>query len=839
MAKIRLNKLPGGFEVKNGKVVKKLQQGGMTTGDQFDYSLVTGGYKYGGNTFNTDKDVSVRYSLSSVPREVANLEAEGGETVLTDLNDDGKFGLYNITGPRHSQGGVPMYLPEQSFVFSDTKAMKFNKNELAEFGVESRKGMTPADVSKKFQLNEFIGAMADPFVDDIQLKSAELMRDKNQMSLSKLAFGQEQKKQFRDGVPVTAHPYLMSQGIDPIEFTQKVERITAEQAAEKMFEALPPNQRAQVMALREMMGNAEQQQAKYGLEKYQNLGETNEVKLFNPSPSSADLIGYNFPLFDAAMGKNQPWFNWDLNNNNIPDWLERVESTNQSDQPAVTSEEKADASRNNNTDKPADKSKSKGKSKSNNDKTKVALDEEYNAYLEKEYGFSIPTDKINVINYRPKQRFDKETGNYGDAQDNLEGWLSNWSSRYGEEKMQELLDSRKDYPAGVRNPKIAAFQTWVNKEHIPTTVAAIQQERIDKGYEPLNEDQLANLQKDFIDKFGFPGADGTAEGVDGRLGTFTTSRLPINYDLPEKEKEKEKEEVKDLDDPNIPYEVAKPELDFYTQDLYKGAAIAMRDRDMFMPFRRELERPRVDYVLNDPTREIANINEQFSIASNVLGAFGGRQGLDASLSKQTGTAMTKAANVFAKNKAFNINTINRGKMVKGQFDAKFELEDATRDDFEYDATQATLQQRLNERNADNADFADWQADALTNAVGAYNLSSLYDQFNIDPIRGGAIDFTDGRPLTGSKKQNAEAIRQQRLKDMQTLYNQFGKDGVTKDMLKYYTEGIVQDDSPSGNRANMYGIDPEMLAQINAASGRAKKGTEIKPYALPFYTGKTI
>ena len=104
----------------------------------------------------------------------------------------------------------------------------------------------------------------------------------------------------------------------------------------------------------------------------------------------------------------------------------------------------------------------------------------------------------------------------------------------------------------------------------------------------------------------------------------------------------------------------------------------MRDRDMFMPFRRELERPRVDYVLNDPTREIANINEQFSIAADALGAFGGRQGLDASLSKQTGRAMRDAANVFTQNKAFNIGTINRGKMVQGQLDAKFELEDASK-----------------------------------------------------------------------------------------------------------------------------------------------------------------
>jgi len=208
MAKIRLKKLPDGFEIKDGKVIKKMQHGGMMTGDQSDYGLVTSPYNFGNDQFNNTDDNNVRYSLSSVPREMANLEAEGGETVLTDLNNDGKFGLYNINGPRHSKGGVPMYLPEQSFVFSDTPKMKFNRQELAEFGIESRKKMTPAKVSKKYQLNEFIGAMADPFADNITVKSAELMLDKNHMSLSKLAFGQEQKKKFADGINKSENMFM-------------------------------------------------------------------------------------------------------------------------------------------------------------------------------------------------------------------------------------------------------------------------------------------------------------------------------------------------------------------------------------------------------------------------------------------------------------------------------------------------------------------------------------------------------------------------------------------------------------------------------------------------------
>lgn len=138
MAKVRINKLPKGFHIVDGKVKKKAlkRDGGMVTGDQADYGLITTPQEYYGQTnFNNDLDDSVRYSLSSVPRDEANIEAEGGETVLTDLSGDGQFGLYSITGPRHSSGGVPMYLPEQSFIYSDTAGLKMDRNELAEFGI--------------------------------------------------------------------------------------------------------------------------------------------------------------------------------------------------------------------------------------------------------------------------------------------------------------------------------------------------------------------------------------------------------------------------------------------------------------------------------------------------------------------------------------------------------------------------------------------------------------------------------------------------------------------------------------------------------------------------------
>ena len=223
MAKIKIDSLPEGFEFKDGQIIESMQSGGKVTGDQSNYGLVTTNPSM---DVNENGSEDVRYSLSKVPRDQANIEAEGGETVLTDLNGDGNFGLYDINGPRHANGGVPMYLPEQSFVYSDYNKLKFDKQEMAEMGVESKKKMTPAKISKKFGLNEYYGKIKDPYADSIQIKSAELMMDKNKMKLSQLAFMQESKKNFEDGVPYSSYPFLMKQGIDPIEFTQQVLIVT-------------------------------------------------------------------------------------------------------------------------------------------------------------------------------------------------------------------------------------------------------------------------------------------------------------------------------------------------------------------------------------------------------------------------------------------------------------------------------------------------------------------------------------------------------------------------------------------------------------------------------------
>ena len=62
----------------------------------------------------------------------------------------------------------------------------------------------------------------------LKLVSAESMIDKNKLKLSQIAFMQESKKDFEDGVPLAAYPFLISKEINPEEFVAKVEQVNAE-----------------------------------------------------------------------------------------------------------------------------------------------------------------------------------------------------------------------------------------------------------------------------------------------------------------------------------------------------------------------------------------------------------------------------------------------------------------------------------------------------------------------------------------------------------------------------------------------------------------------------------
>lgn len=210
MARVRIVKKP---TAKTGLEVR-MQAGLYGTNGNRQFSLPTqiDSQKY------SEPDTEVRNTLQSVPRNMANLEAEKGETAV--VNIDGFPAHFNIGGKRHSQGGTPLNLPDDSFIFSDTAKMKIKDPEiLKQFGMSLKSGgYTPADIAKKYQINKFRKMLADPETDDLQRSTAEMMIANYNEKLAKLALAQESKKGFPQGMPAIAQPYLQAHNIDPAQY---------------------------------------------------------------------------------------------------------------------------------------------------------------------------------------------------------------------------------------------------------------------------------------------------------------------------------------------------------------------------------------------------------------------------------------------------------------------------------------------------------------------------------------------------------------------------------------------------------------------------------------------
>ena len=159
-------------------------------------------------------------SLYPVPRDEANLEAEGGETVFGDINGDGFPESNVIRGKRHSEGGVPLNLPDETFIFSDFKEMKIKDPELLKmFGKnrskksKSKKGYTPAQLAKQYDINKYRQMLQDPDEDKLAKRTAEIMIENYNKKLGALSLAQEAQKGFPQGIPAVARPYMESNGI--------------------------------------------------------------------------------------------------------------------------------------------------------------------------------------------------------------------------------------------------------------------------------------------------------------------------------------------------------------------------------------------------------------------------------------------------------------------------------------------------------------------------------------------------------------------------------------------------------------------------------------------------
>ena len=204
------------------------------TGYQVRGSLANDVPAFGGADYNAyigKASPQVRKTMGAVPREEANLEAEGGETLVGDIDGSTFPSFFSIKGPRHSAGGVPMNLPDDTFIFSDTASMKITDPKILKMFNKSPKkgGYTPAELSKSYDINKYRKILQDPESNKMERKTAEMMIKNYVMKLGALAIAQESKKGFPQGIPVIAKPYMEANGITEADLMPEIAKQQQEQ----------------------------------------------------------------------------------------------------------------------------------------------------------------------------------------------------------------------------------------------------------------------------------------------------------------------------------------------------------------------------------------------------------------------------------------------------------------------------------------------------------------------------------------------------------------------------------------------------------------------------------
>jgi type II secretory pathway pseudopilin PulG len=198
--------------------VRIKKQAKARTGYQVQGSLVNDVPAMGGADYNAyigqPKLRESRY-ITADPRDQSNVEAEGGEIVYGDINGDNFPESKIIKGPRHAQGGVPLNLPEDTFIYSDTRSMRIKDPEILQmFGKGgSKKSYTPAELAKPYDINKYRVILEDPNSDAVDRKTAELMIKKFVVKLGCLALKQESMKGFPQGIPAVARPCMEAKGL--------------------------------------------------------------------------------------------------------------------------------------------------------------------------------------------------------------------------------------------------------------------------------------------------------------------------------------------------------------------------------------------------------------------------------------------------------------------------------------------------------------------------------------------------------------------------------------------------------------------------------------------------
>lgn len=722
----------------------------------------------------SEPNVGVKKTLKKADGP-ANLEAEDGETVVTNLNDDGIPEFYKIGGERHYNGGTPLNLPPNSFIFSRDKSMKIKDEDVLKMFTKGYKrgGYTPADISKQYDINDFRKVLADPDSDDLQRKTAEMMIANYNLKLGKLALVQESKKGFPQGIPEISMPYLENMRMNPEEFIQtqgEKDNSGEENMAKYGKEVLPKAQfgRHRVRVIYPPGGG--NMYPMYPM--YPTYGQPGYVQpqgggttTTTTTPTKKQEIPKDAQVIKRSDYKTEEEY-IAARNKAFVDAKGKSVYTQGADgkyytvgsKPLVTDlQSNLDYMRQSFSDpKVAEAFKQKivdayDAEGNLGSRVKGSLTKEQIQAMEPQ----VLVDHFLQLNERNLKTNDLIKGSY-DCFDNATG--------------VKIKGKCEDLPYNSLDEVFVA--AGVPKPADDATIGLQQLTYI--GYKDLLDDNKAGK---ISDKY-----------VSDKLNPFDVSQLGVDDETVARGKGKvskadafytntsagqvgvikgsdyeetlvpdtETEETKTTKNMGPTY-MQEKNAPWWLQDIIKTAG-AFGDQmrvKKYMPWQATPAVYLPEAVLADPNRMLAANAEQANIMAQNLAAFSGPKALSSRTSQIQGQAAKTAADTLSQYANMNVGTVNNLENIRANIMNQAAQNRAGLATQLYDKNTIANQQFDNAKNLARQNLRQSYIDAITNKEMTYNLNQLFPQYQVHPEWGGGIEFDQGRPLTPTDPNSQE------------------------------------------------------------------------------------
>ena len=677
------------------------------TGYQVQGSLANDVPAFGGADYNayigTHKP-QVSKTLTAVPRSAANLEAEGGETVVGNLDGSKMPSFKTIKGPRHSNGGVPLLLPEDSFIFSDTKSMRIADPKVLDmFGVKPKKGgYTPAELSKKYDINNYRKILQDPNSDKIARTTAEIMIKNYVMKLGALALAQESRKAFPQGIPLIARPYMEAMGL-------RDEDLIPELAM----------QQEQQMPMQEMEEVEEEfpQQMPDG----QPIAQPQPMPQQMPEPGMAPMAqygmsmgGYDMPFYDVPEAEYGMPMGTGMSQNYMGN-SSRMYAMG-GDLPIAVD----------GTPRP---------------KTAVKVDPE--AY--KKSTWETRSDDQGEYKYQQtrgqvegRKEYERQQAPSGGSNPNLIPDLCNnmktkGSRHYGKTAEEVLAYAGYRPGTSIYNKNLVTLKACEQKGEVIKEEAIYTEQPPDKNCPCVDK-----AGKEIPGKFAQRDENGNCKPCleECKCKKSDGTEYTVGKDKDGNCEKCEEESTLDTPDPSPPVR----EAEWWLQDTVNAAGafgdlMGIRKR---MPWeaRVDLEEPRPTFL--DPTRELAAQSEQANIAAQASAQFAGPQALGSRLSAIQGKGAAAAADTLSRINNQNVGIANQFEGQQVGIRNQEQLMNQQMANRVYDKNVIADQQFQNAKRAGRANMAQAYNTAVTNKWKTDALNQMYPDFQVSPASGGRL-----------------------------------------------------------------------------------------------------